>query len=250
MTIHRLPLVLATAMVLAATTQTADAAEGGAGWDWSVTPYVWATTVSTDLKTDVPPFPGSTESDFGSIISKLDGAFLIHVEGQGDNFGMLADFIYIGLGDDRSGSVFETQADIDARVFELAAVWSPGEQRYKGVEVLAGLRYIDVGLDVTIDPAGGLLSPAIIDAGSSYTDAMLGARYAWDASERWGMSVRGDLSFGETEGAWSAAAIAQYRMKTGAWQFGYRHMEVSLEPFDNEVDLVMSGPVIGYSFRF
>lgn len=142
MKMHQTFLTLAAATCLAAVAPAAHAAEGDEGWDWVVAPYVWATTVSTDLQTTVPPIVGgSVQTDFSGIIDKLDGAFLIHAEGQGDNFGMLADFIYLGLANDKERPIFRTESDLDTTVFELAGVWSPGAERYRGVEVIAGIRY-------------------------------------------------------------------------------------------------------------
>jgi hypothetical protein len=245
------PLALFTLALSAAAPLSARAAEDGQGWDWMVAPYVWATSVSTDLQTTVPPIVGgNVETDFSGIIDKLDGAFLIHAEGQGDDFGAMADFIFLGLAHDRDRENFSTEADLDTRVLELAGVWSPGAERYKGIEILAGVRSIDVELNVGIDPAGSVLPPAIVNTKQTFTDFMVGGRYAWDLSPRWGMSVRGDASFGDTEGTWSLNAIAQYRTRNGAWAFGYRHMDVSLEPTGKKIDLVMSGPVVGYAFRF
>lgn len=252
MKMHQPLMMLAAATCLAALAPAAHAAEGDTGWDWMVAPYVWATTVSTDLQTTVPPIiGGSTQTDFGGIIDKLDGAFLIHAEGQGDDFGVFADFIFLGLANEKDRAIFRTESDLDTTVFELGAVWSPGEERYKGIEVLAGVRSIDVELNVGIDPLNNPQLPsAIVNVNATFTDFMVGARYAWDVSERWTLSARGDLSFGDTEGTWNATAFAQYRMKRGAWAFGYRHMDVAVEPGDKKIDLVMSGPVIGYAFHF
>lgn len=244
-------LTLAAATCLAALAPTAHAAEGDEGWDWVVAPYMWVTTVSTDLETTVPPIVGgSVETDFSDIIDKLDGAFLIHAEGQGDDFGVMADLIYLGLANEKERPVFRTESDLDTMVIELAGIWSPGEERFRGVEVIAGMRYIDVELNVDIESVGPVLPPANVNVNASFIDAMIGARYIWDASERWDLSVRGDMSFGDTEGTWNVNAMAQYKMKRGAWAFGYRYMDVALEPGDKKIDLVMSGPVIGYAFHF
>lgn len=223
-------------------------AAGGGGWDWMIAPYIWAPTISADLNTEVPP--SGTDTAFEDIVDKIDGAFLLHVEGQGDRFGAFGDVIYLGLGDEKDRERFRTESDLDARLFELAAVWSPGEDRYRGIDVFGGLRYVDVDLTVEVDPVNPIFDTATVDAGESFADFMVGARYTWALSERWGLTVRGDASFGETDGTWGAGATVQYRMQNGAWLFGYRHLDVSLKPRDNTLDLVLSGIVAGYSFNF
>jgi hypothetical protein len=78
---------------------------------------------------------------------------------------------------------------------------------------------------------------------------MLGARYTW-ASDRWGLTLRGDGSFGGTEGTWNASAIGQYRTGNGAWLFGYRYLSVELDNGPSQTELTVMGPIVGYGFIF
>ncbi|QDH70439.1 hypothetical protein [Marilutibacter alkalisoli] len=238
------------ALCLMAISLQAQSADGN-GWDWIVAPYGWAASIGTDLERAQPPAGGvSTDRGFDDIVDKIDGAFQIHIEGQGDRFGMFADFTYLGLADEREHPRFHTESDLDMRLFELAAVWSPGEGRYRGLDLFAGLRYIDVDLTVRFVPANTAFSPSTFDGSDSYSDFMFGARYTWALSDRWGLTLRGDGSFGDTEGTWNASAVAQYRMKHGMWVFGYRYLSVELETGDTSTEITMSGPMIGYGFTF
>lgn len=233
---------VATALCAATSASAAD------GWDWSITPYIWAPSISVDLNTTVPPTGSDTA--FADIIDKIEGAFLMHVEGQGDSFGMFGDVVYLGLGDDHDHARVRTSTDLDALLFEAAAVWNPGEGRNRGIDAFAGLRYLDVDLKVQVDPANPDFDTARLDLGESYADFMIGARYTWELSERWGLTVRGDGSFGQTDGTWGASATVQYRMEHGAWVLGYRHLDIALEPRDNRSELILSGVTFGYSFIF
>jgi hypothetical protein len=84
----------------------------------------------------------------------------------------------------------------------------------------------------------------------TFTDFLLGARYSFALGERWGLTLRGDGSWGDTAGTWNASAIAQYRMGNGAWAFGYRYLDIDVEPGNDRVSVQLSGPIIGYAFRF
>ena len=111
------------------------------GWQWIVEPYGWAASIGTDLRRDQPPAGGvSTDTSFSAIVDKIDGAFQMHIEGQNEQWGLFTDFTYLGLSDERDRPRFRTESDLDARLFELAAVWSPGEGRYRGWDLFAGLR--------------------------------------------------------------------------------------------------------------
>lgn len=225
----------------------ARAAEGE-GWDWMVAPYLWATTISTDVRADAPP--ADTETEFSDIIDKLDGAFLARLEGQGDHFGVFADLVFLGVAGDNDHRLSHSESDLDTWLIEAAGVWSPGDDRYRGLDLFAGLRYLDIDLTVQVDPVNPLFDTATIETNKNYSDLMVGARYTWALAERWGLTLRGDGSFGDTEGTWSASAIAQYRTRNGGWLFGYRHLSVEIKTGGSTTEITLSGPVIGYGFSF
>ena len=218
--------------------------------DWVVAPYGWGASIGTDVKTTLPPSESSSDTDFRDVVDKLDGAFEIHIEGQGDRFGFFTDFTYLGIADDRTHPRFVINSDLDTRLFELAAVWNPSPERFKGVDVFAGLRYIDVDLTVQLDPNNPSFNDVAIDGGRTYNDFMVGTRYTWELSNRWALTLRGDGSFGDTDGTWNASAVAQFRTGNGAWLFGYRHLDVEIEAGGSKTHITMSGPEIGYAFRF
>jgi hypothetical protein len=220
-------------------------------WEWMVAPYGWAVSFDTDLETTRPPDGGlSNDTGFDDVVDKISGVFQVHAEGQGERWGMFTDFTFLGLEDDTDRPRFRTESDLDARLFELAAVWSPGDGRYDGVEVFAGLRYIDVDLTVRFDPENPLFDPTTLDGGDSFNDLMVGARYTWALSDRWGLTLRGDGSFGDTEGTWNASAVTSYRMTNGAWLFGYRYLAVEVDSGNSTTELTMNGPMVGYGFIF
>ena len=227
--------------------QSAHAAESE-GWDWLVAPYLWAATIGTDVRAETPP--ADTETEFSDVIDKLDGAFLLRLEGRGEHFGAFTDLIFLGVADDSDRALSHTESDLDTWLIEAAGVWSPSDDRTRGLELFAGLRYVDVDLTVQVDPINPLFDTVTVGTNRSYSDMMIGARYTWAFSERWGLTLRGDGSFGDTEGAWSASAIARYRTGNGGWLFGYRHLSVEIDTGDSTTEITMTGPAIGYGFSF
>jgi hypothetical protein len=247
MTLRVRLLAVASLLSLAATAQ---AAPSTGGWDWAIAPYGWGASVGTDLTTNVPPSTSSNDVKFEDLVDHFDGVGEVHVEGQGDSFGFFADFTYLGLADESDQPNFRATADLDTRLFEAAAVYSPGTERFTGVETFAGLRVIDMDFNTTLTPRDPAYPPVIIDTGDTLTDFMLGVRYTFAFGPKWGLTLRGDGSWGDTEGTWNASAIAQYHTAHGAWAFGYRYLDVDLKPNDNRVSISMSGPIIGYAFKF
>lgn len=247
--LHRRIFWLPVALAVLVFSPTAGAQER---WDWIVAPYLWAIDVKTDVETPVLAPDGiSRRASFSDIIDKFDGAFQIHGEGQGDRFGIFADFTYLGLSDGETRRLVRTDSDLDTRLLELAAVWSPGADRFTGLDAFAGLRYIDLDVTSTITPTGPLgVLPIQVDANESFSDFMLGARYTWAFSDRWGLTLRVDGSWGDTEGVSNASVVANYKMRSGAWFFGYRYLDVDSETRGIAMDLVIKGPEIGYGFMF
>jgi len=248
--LRKAAVVIFAAAIVGSTSLQAQAA-GDTGWEWVVEPYGWLPSISTDLERNRPPAGGaSTDTRFDALVDKIDGVFLVHAEGQNEHWGVFTDFIYLGLADSHDRPRFHTETDLDMRLFELAAVWSPGEGRYRGLEVFAGLRYIDVDLTAQLVPENPAFNTTSIDAGDSFSDLMIGLRYSWALSERWGLTLRGDGSLGDTEGTWNTSAVASYRMKRGAWLFGYRYLSIDLQARDSRTDIAFHGPMVGYGFVF
>lgn len=251
---RRRPALMAAlcAALLAAPMAHAADGEGDPGkWDWVVAPYLWGVGFDTSVQRTQPPVGGiSGDSRFDDVLEKFDGVFQVHAEGQGDEWGVFTDFTYLGLADEAEHPRFHTQTDLDARLFEAAVVWSPGEARYQGLDVFGGLRYIDADLTILFDPINPAFQSTTFDGSRSYNDLMLGARYTWPLSDRWGVTLRGDASFGDTEGTWNASAVANYKTSNGAWVFGYRYLSVELETGGTYTDMTLSGLMVGYAFKF
>jgi len=245
----RIPRVLAAAaaVVWASASGQASAEDG---WTWSVEPYVWVASVGTDLRTFRPPTESESELDFRDVIDKIEGVFQGRVEGRGDRFGAFADFIYLGLGDSAQRRVVSTETDLDARLLDAAVSWRPGGERNEGIDLYAGIRYVDVDLGVQFIPDDPAFAERSIDSGRSYTDLLAGARYTWQSDGNWGLTVGGDLSFGDTEGSWAASAATHYRTGNGMWILGYRYLEVELGDDEFDATITLSGPQIGYAFIF
>lgn len=237
-----------TAMIpMCSISATAAAATGDDGWDWTIAPYLWAPSFGVDLNRDTPPF--GTETRFTDLVSKIDMAALVHAEGQGDRFGIFGDVVFLSLGDSATRPVFSSRSSLDATIAEVAGVWNVEPARYEGLDVFAGLRYFDVDLDVDIDPVNPAFPSVRLGTDASYSDFLVGARYNARFSDRWGMTLRGDGSWGDTDGSVGASVLVNYRVKWGAWLFGYRYLSVDLPTAGQNVDLDLSGPIIAFGFN-
>ena len=240
----RLPLMLAACLA-------PGLAAADDGWDWHVVPYLWLPSITVDVDSRFSG-GGDPNDSFPEALDDLDAAFLGRIEGRGDRFGVFADFLYMGLGGGEDYSVASTDVDLDATVIDLALIYSPGDDRDTGFDLFGGMRYIDLEADVEIDPTNDARPNRSVDASESFTDFLLGARYtgAMGSSGNWFFSFGGDASWGDTEGTWSANGMLHYRVGMGSWLFGYRYLTGELEPNRNAIDINLSGPIVGFAFKF
>lgn len=246
------PTALALAGLCAASLSSPAAASEGEGWSWAIAPYIWFASIGTDHKRDVPPSEGSNDTSFDDILDKLDGVLMLHAEGQGDHVGVFGDLVFIGLGDSKDFTNLRTKSQFDATLFDAAVVWSPGDERFTGFELFGGLRYIDLDMSVKFTPNNPDLPTVEVDPSESYSDFLIGGRYTAKLSDRWGLTMRLDGSFGETDGSFNTSAVFDYKMKHGAWVFGYRYFDVELSSENDNVktNITVHGPEVGYAFRF
>src|SRR3954471_4821704 len=90
---------------VAAQAQTRPQAEPG--WEFAVTPYLWAPSIDGKLRYGVPPNSGGTSSadvkiDSVNLLESLDAAAMIAAEARHGRFSVLADYIYLSLGNSSS----------------------------------------------------------------------------------------------------------------------------------------------------
>ena len=230
-------------------------------WEWAVAPYVWASDTSVDVFVNNDPVFGADLS-FSDLLDTLDMGFQLHVEGRRDKFGFFLDLTYLDVGETTTtpanppltgGTVIDT--DIDLTMIEAGGTyWPSGESQ--GLNLLLGVRVIDLGVDLIITPPAPLPSTRV-QSSVTLTDGFAGLRYVAPLGQRWILTLRGDAGAGDSDLTWNASAILGYQFgKNNRYNMllGYRHLVIEFE--DNvdgvrvEVEQTMSGPEVGFAFRF
>lgn len=228
----------------------AAAAEG----EWLIAPYLWAADVSWDIAER-----GGGSAEFGDLVDKLDSAALIRVEYVRNKIGVTFDYVGMSLSDGTNittpGPIpisIDIDASMDLAVLE-AGVFYRLAASGSGFDILGGVRSTDLDATLIVMPSNAPMQR--IDAGKSFTDAYVGARYLHQLNESWDLSVRGDYGFGGSNGALNLMAGLGWRSKgTFGMSLAYRHFEFD---FDHSPDgeavtseFSLSGPALGFMFRF
>lgn len=227
-------------------------------WEWTAVPYIWASDVSVDVSVDDDEV---LENDLGfdDLLDKLDFAVQAHFEGRRRRAGFFIDLTYLETSDSFTSQprvVLPGGSNVDTNV-ETLLVEGGGFYRLSGdqmgLDLIAGVRVTDyeVDVDVALPPPSTLTTD--VSASATYTDGFVGLRHSSMLSDRWSLTLRGDVGAGDSDLAWNLSGLVGLHFgRDGRFAVlaGYRHLVMEFEEDDVEVDLTMSGPALGLLARF
>ena len=240
-------------------------AAAASDWEWSVTPYAWATDVNADISINDRQV-ADQKIDFTDLAEELEWTAQGHVEGRKGRHGVMLDLFYINLADDAQRfplpAPLPGEALVDGElkltILDVGGVFNPRGDG-EGFSLFYGGRAVDrnIEVDARFPLCPGVTLARSYEVSETLYDALLGARYARQINSRWSWAVQADASTGGTEQTWSALAGL-------GWSFGaegrytliagYRYMDIQFEK-DNalgevDTDVTLSGFISGLRIAF
>ena len=235
----------------------------GSDWEWMLTPYLWASDTSADLTLDGKTIEG--EIEFEDLIEKVDLAMQVHFEGKRDRLGFFVDLTYLKVEESESveptlpfDDKLRVETAIETMLLEAAGTYRVlGESKLAGLELFLGARVIEMDLELDLAFPGPLGESLSVSSDETLVDAFIGARFAASFSSHWTIALRGDIATGDTDFTWNAEALLMYRFgkndRFGAVG-GYRYLVMEYETSGGghniDAEFTMSGPMLGFAFRF
>ena len=222
--------------------------------EWLLAPYLWLSDVTLDQSSGVSG--GISASD---LLDKSDSAGMIRVEAAWNRWGIMVDYLWVSASESRvlfPGPLppsLNVNVELDVSVVELGGFFRPsGTDR--GVDYLFGVRNLNVDKTLLATPGGGGPTERF-DSDSQLTDAYVGARFLHRFNDDWDLTLRGDYGFGDSDGTLNLLGSVGYRFnQTFALNLGYRHLAFEFEETVSggveTTDITLSGPVLGFLFRF
>jgi hypothetical protein len=222
-------------------------------WTFIASPYVWFAGLGGEVT--LPRGSESFNADFGDLFGAMKFSFMGLFEARQQNFSLVLDFMYInqqqgvpvpGFGEYSGGSarLRTTQA---SAIGLFTLLDQPGGR----FELGGGVRVWWMNTDIRLDP--GTLPGRSADQTTNWVDPIIAARGSVRLNDRLSLTGYGDIGgFGVgSEFTWQVMGTLDWRVSD--WisaSVGYRWIQFDYEASRANIDLGMSGPIIGASLRF
>lgn len=245
-------LLLAGTVAAQATPPSEEAPQRSEGWHFQVTPYVWGigSHGSLDVGPSVIPRVHFRQS-FSDILKDLDGALFITGTARRDRWMLAFDYSW-------------SSQSANHELIDLLSVHS--RLRLSTGTLTAGYTVVhrddlllDLGAGARLWDISASLDASVLNLGvrkrEAWVDPVVGVRVRWQISPDWSMSSYADVGrgvFGHgSKLTWQYMVAANYRLND-AWSvsIGYRRLGVDYRRNGIDLDLTLSGPLLGVTYRF
>lgn len=219
------------------------------GWRFQLTPYAWMAGLSGDIR----PLAGAptvrTSRSFGDVLDDLEGAFFLTGSARRDRWVLFGDLTWASLSHDSELAPGITgQGKLSQRSFTAAVGYQVVSEPDHRLDLLAGARSWRIEAEVAVPSLG-------LDARKTerWIDPILAARLRSIWTPQWSTLVHADIGgFGVgADSTWQLVATANYQVSdTFTLSAGYRHLAVDRDESGKRIDVSMSGPMLGVTWRF
>jgi hypothetical protein len=211
------------------------------GWQFILSPYLWAVGLSGDL--DVAGSQVPIDLAFGDILDDFNGGGSLFFEARKDRWSLLADVTYITLkATEEVMPGVNADTDTSIGLLGLDAAYQVGEQ--SAWDALLGVRHFDLDNDIAVTG-----NPPV-SGGMTSTQGVVGVRGRWRAGSSWEFRVRGDLGVG-SDSSWQLLGIAGYEFgKHWGLSAGYRALGMDVDDGGAKLDATIHGLLLGLVFAW
>lgn len=232
---------------------TQSTSSGGSGWEFAITPYLWASGTKVDI--DTPQGESiKVDESFFDILDDLKFAMMGAFEARKGRFVMVNDLMFLSLGSSADGHIgpIPIEADVDEKLLATTHLFGYRvvDNGPMFVDLFAGGRITSIKVNLDIDtPLGSF------DRSSKKTQfgPVIASRFRAPLGGKWGAAIYGDLGgFGVgADLSWQLLGTIQYDL-SDRWRLaaGWRHFYAKQSKNDFDVRMKLDGPILGVTFRF
>ena len=233
-------------------------AQADGAWRAQLSSYLWAPNVSGHVKplgsgAVTPSF--NVDKSFGDLLKDLDGALFLHGTLRRDRFVLFGDLTWTKLSAEHHAVVLGYGVPAGATISQMSATALAGyaifQQPNVNFDLLGGARiwHIKASAHATL-PVFGYVDQSTTQ---TWTDPVIGARLRVNLNNDWSVILYGDGGgFGVgSKSTWQVVGTLNYRVNDSLFlSAGYRHMVFDYRQDGKVLDIKMSGPLFGATWRF
>jgi hypothetical protein len=251
-----LVLALVAAAVVAYLPAPALAEEG----EFRLSPYIWVAGFTGTLGVPtsdgtVPGWSGDRlDVTFGNLSDNLSltGAAMLSGEWRKGRLSVFGDWVYVGLDSSTASSLSPLYTNVEGEIRGNIGQANIGWRLYGSdstrLDAYGGVRYYD--LEIAAGLTAGLLEAVKRSGKDSWVDGLVGLRLEQAITERWRLTLMGDVGAGGSAHAQQAIVTCGYQMSWGAIGGGWRLLRLDHTTDEFRLDATLSGPLLGATFRF
>ena len=208
-------------------------------WKFAMELYLWGASVGGETGDG-----SSISADFDDIIDKLDMAFMVAGAIRKGKWLLLADVIYLDVGDDTMvGPGVKLDVNLKSWVVNSGIGYSLIDTEKGLLIALGGVRYLNADLDLSLGPRKNG------DSGSNW-DGIIGVKGIYNLTKNWYLWGYLDVGTGDSKITYQGLGAIGYRFKWFDLNGGYRYLRWDFDQKDVLEELYFHGPFAGIKFSF
>ena len=228
--------------------------EAGSGWKHSISIYGWLPSFDGAFTYTIPGSEDEPDQEGESNgLESIDFVFMGSYEARKDKISFLADVIYLGMSASQEVSLLRdrinvgSEQELETWLVGLYGGYNIVETDRVLVDVIAGMRYASLGLDVSlyVNDYYASVSPSV-----EYYDAVIGVKGEINLSENWYVPYLFDIGGGDSDLTWQGQASLGYRFTWGDVLATYRYMHYEKDDTRLIKDFDLYGPKVGLVYHF
>ncbi len=238
------------------------------GWHFTLVPYIWLPSIDGSMNVNLPrrEVTGTADLSDDDYLDSLQFALMLSFEAEKGRWSILTDFVYVSFENEETTTKFpnlpsgglqiKSNNELQAVAFEIAPAYALYHSESVKFDVLAGIRYIGIDADVTLNPSTALpvsIPSRTFSEKKDYFDPIIGFKGRFELGKGWFLPYYADIGgFGiNNEMNWQLFGGIGYRFsKLFSMTLGYRHLEYDFDDDEPFNDLSLSGGQLGFVFRF
>lgn len=219
-------------------------------WSYELDPYLWM----ANLKGNVGAMGTTSAIDVGfdDVLDNLNFAASALIGARKGRFGVQADLMYIEITPSFPGPVpafSRTDLVLGQFLGDFKGSYRLFEDESAWFDLLAGGRYMDVDLGITLQP--GVLPGLAVGGRDGWWDGVVGFRTQYDLTDQWFLTAMADVGGGSSDITWQASAGVGYRFSNRInATVAYRYMDYDYTNGGFTYDVATRGLSVGLGISF